>query len=81
MSVVRGSHRTHEGKVLSVYRKKFVVHLERLTRDKATGAQRAPSSLAAPPQPAHAPRRPAPWTLQARACPSASTPARWSSPS
>ncbi len=30
--------RTRRGKVTSVYRLKFVIHVERVTREKATGA-------------------------------------------
>eukprot|EP00594_Rhizosolenia_setigera_P011431 CAMPEP_0178954338 /NCGR_PEP_ID=MMETSP0789-20121207/8930_1 /TAXON_ID=3005 /ORGANISM="Rhizosolenia setigera, Strain CCMP 1694" /LENGTH=139 /DNA_ID=CAMNT_0020635719 /DNA_START=165 /DNA_END=584 /DNA_ORIENTATION=+ len=36
--VTRGIFKTREGKVQAVYRKKFVVHVERITRDKANGA-------------------------------------------
>jgi len=35
--VIRGSHKGREGKVQSVYRLKNVIHVERLTRDKANG--------------------------------------------
>lgn len=35
--VVRGTFKGREGKVVSVYRKKFVVHIERVTREKANG--------------------------------------------
>jgi len=38
VTVVRGNHKAREGKILSVYRKRFVIHVERLTRDKANGA-------------------------------------------
>lgn len=37
--VTRGMYKQREGKVVTVFRKKFVVHIERLTRDKANGAQ------------------------------------------
>jgi len=37
VSVVRGANRGREGKVTSVYRLKYVIHIERITRDKATG--------------------------------------------
>ena len=37
--VVRGIFKQREGKVKQVFRKKFVVHIERLTRDKANGQQ------------------------------------------
>ena len=35
--VTRGQFRQKEGKVLAVYRKKYVIHVERCTRDKANG--------------------------------------------
>lgn len=34
----RGLYKTREGKVITVYRKKFVVHIERISREKANGA-------------------------------------------
>ncbi|RDA83514.1 hypothetical protein CP532_2671 [Ophiocordyceps camponoti-leonardi (nom. inval.)] len=37
VTVVRGSNKGREGKVTSVYRLKYVIHIERLTRDKASG--------------------------------------------
>ena len=37
--VTRGIFKQREGKVKQVFRKKFVVHIERLTRDKANGQQ------------------------------------------
>eukprot|EP01085_Mycamoeba_gemmipara_P001256 Mycagemm_TRINITY_DN10327_c2_g8::TRINITY_DN10327_c2_g8_i1::g.1256::m.1256 type:complete len:145 gc:universal TRINITY_DN10327_c2_g8_i1:451-17(-) len=37
VQVVRGSNKDAEGKVIRVYRKKFIVHIERLTKDKANG--------------------------------------------
>lgn len=36
--MVRGSFKLREGKVMQVYRKKYIVHIERLTREKANGA-------------------------------------------
>ena len=36
--IVRGKYKTREGKVTSVYRKKFVIHVDRVTRDKANSA-------------------------------------------
>eukprot|EP00658_Telonema_sp_P-2_P013876 TRINITY_DN1525_c0_g1_i2.p1 TRINITY_DN1525_c0_g1~~TRINITY_DN1525_c0_g1_i2.p1 ORF type:complete len:112 (+),score=39.63 TRINITY_DN1525_c0_g1_i2:493-828(+) len=36
--VVRGSHRGREGKVIQVYRKKYVIHVERVTREKSNGS-------------------------------------------
>ncbi|CCC13621.1 unnamed protein product [Sordaria macrospora k-hell] len=38
VTIVRGSNKDKEGKVTSVYRLKYVIHVERVTRDKATGA-------------------------------------------
>ncbi|KXN70012.1 ribosomal protein L24 [Conidiobolus coronatus NRRL 28638] len=36
--VVRGTHKGREGKVVQVYRKKFVIHINGLTREKVNGA-------------------------------------------
>lgn len=38
MTVVRGSSRGSEGRVVQVYRKKWVIHLERLQKEKSNGA-------------------------------------------
>mmetsp|Transcript_87195 Transcript_87195/g.188835 ORF Transcript_87195/g.188835 Transcript_87195/m.188835 type:complete len:138 (-) Transcript_87195:61-474(-) len=35
--VVRGHFHDREGKITQVYRKKWVIHIERVTRDKANG--------------------------------------------
>ncbi len=35
--IVRGSNKDKEGKVTSVYRLKYVIHVERVTRDKVSG--------------------------------------------
>ncbi|MBW0465089.1 hypothetical protein O181_004804 [Austropuccinia psidii MF-1] len=35
--VVRGSFKGREGKVLTVYRKKYVIHVDKITRDKVSG--------------------------------------------
>lgn len=35
--VVRGSFKGREGKVVQVYRKKWVIHVERITREKSNG--------------------------------------------
>ena len=35
--VVRGHFHDREGKVIQVYRKKWTIHIERITRDKANG--------------------------------------------
>mmetsp|Transcript_134253 Transcript_134253/g.189728 ORF Transcript_134253/g.189728 Transcript_134253/m.189728 type:complete len:138 (-) Transcript_134253:36-449(-) len=36
--ITRGMYKTREGKVTAVYRKKWVVHVERITREKVNGA-------------------------------------------
>jgi large subunit ribosomal protein L26e len=36
--IVRGTYKGREGKVISVYRSKYVIHIERLTREKSNGA-------------------------------------------
>lgn len=36
--ITRGMYKTREGKVTAVYRKKWVVHVERITREKVSGA-------------------------------------------
>merc|ERR1712097_176616 len=36
--VKRGSNRGREGKVIQVYRKKFVIHIERVRREKSNGS-------------------------------------------
>ena len=38
VSVVRGTYKGREGKVIQCYRKKWVIHIERITRAKASGA-------------------------------------------
>jgi len=35
--VVRGHHKGNIGKVIRVYRKKFVIHIDKITREKANG--------------------------------------------
>jgi len=37
VSVVRGSNKGREGKVTSVYRLKYVIHVERVSREKSNG--------------------------------------------
>jgi len=37
--VVRGIYKNREGKVTACYRRKYVIHVERITRDKVNGAQ------------------------------------------
>merc|ERR1711918_251206 len=36
--VMRGSNKGREGKVVQVYRKKYVIHIERVTREKSNGS-------------------------------------------
>merc|ERR1712017_44689 len=36
--VVRGINRGREGKVIQVYREKYVIHIERVTREKSNGS-------------------------------------------
>ncbi|KAI1709354.1 ribosomal proteins l26 eukaryotic, l24P archaeal domain-containing protein [Ditylenchus destructor] len=36
--VTRGHHKGNAGRVMRVYRKKFVVHVDKITREKANGA-------------------------------------------
>ncbi|OZJ04943.1 60S ribosomal protein L26-2 [Bifiguratus adelaidae] len=36
--VVRGSFKGREGKVVQVYRKKWIIHIERVSREKVNGA-------------------------------------------
>lgn len=38
VTVVRGTYKNREGKVTAVYRKKFVIHIDRINREKANGA-------------------------------------------
>merc|ERR1719163_2658492 len=38
VKVVRGNYNGREGKVIQCYRKKWVIHIERITREKASGA-------------------------------------------
>ena len=37
VQVVRGNYKGREGKVVQVYRKKWVIHIERITREKVNG--------------------------------------------
>jgi large subunit ribosomal protein L26e len=43
VSVVRGTYKGREGKVIQCYRKKWVIHIERITREKATGVLPTPA--------------------------------------
>merc|ERR1719231_984378 len=38
VQVVRGTYKLRDGRVTSVYRRRFVIHVERITREKANGA-------------------------------------------
>ncbi len=38
VQVVRGTYKNRDGKVTQVYRKKYVIHIERITREKGNGA-------------------------------------------
>jgi len=38
VTVVRGTHKKISGKVTTVYRRKYVIHIEKLTKDKPNGA-------------------------------------------
>ncbi|KAK4054404.1 60S ribosomal protein L26A [Microbotryomycetes sp. JL201] len=38
VKIVRGSYKGREGKVVQVYRKKWVIHVERVAREKGNGA-------------------------------------------
>jgi large subunit ribosomal protein L26e len=35
--ITRGSHKGREGKVTSVYRLKYIIHIERIVREKSSG--------------------------------------------
>lgn len=36
--VVRGTYKGRDGKIVQVYRKKWVIHIERITREKVNGS-------------------------------------------
>ena len=36
--VVRGTNKGHKGKVIQVQRRKFAIHIDKLTKNKANGA-------------------------------------------
>eukprot|EP00310_Coccolithus_braarudii_P018565 CAMPEP_0183352372 /NCGR_PEP_ID=MMETSP0164_2-20130417/29401_1 /TAXON_ID=221442 /ORGANISM="Coccolithus pelagicus ssp braarudi, Strain PLY182g" /LENGTH=143 /DNA_ID=CAMNT_0025524787 /DNA_START=26 /DNA_END=457 /DNA_ORIENTATION=+ len=38
VQVVRGNYKNRDGKVTQVYRKKYVIHIERISREKNNGA-------------------------------------------
>ena len=37
VQIVRGHDKNRDGKVIQVYRKKFVIHVERVVREKGNG--------------------------------------------
>ncbi|KAF2552577.1 hypothetical protein Bca4012_014578 [Brassica carinata] len=37
VQIVRGTYKGREGKVVQVYRRKWVIHIERITREKVNG--------------------------------------------
>eukprot|EP01025_Chloroclados_australasicus_P003371 TRINITY_DN1078_c0_g1_i1.p2 TRINITY_DN1078_c0_g1~~TRINITY_DN1078_c0_g1_i1.p2 ORF type:complete len:167 (-),score=13.47 TRINITY_DN1078_c0_g1_i1:272-712(-) len=39
VTVIRGTFKGREGKVIQVYRKRWVIHIENLTREKTNGAR------------------------------------------
>ena len=45
MTVVRGSNKGRDGKVISVYRLKYVIHVERVSKEKSNG-QSVPIGIA-----------------------------------
>ena len=36
--VMRGTNKGHKGKIIQVFRKKFAIHIDKLTKNKANGA-------------------------------------------
>jgi len=38
VTIVRGAFKGREGKVVTVYRKKWIIHIERVTKEKTNGA-------------------------------------------
>lgn len=38
VSVVRGTYKGREGKIIQCYRRKWVIHIDRIVREKANGA-------------------------------------------
>jgi large subunit ribosomal protein L26e len=38
VEIVRGTYKGREGKVTDVYRKKYTIYIEKITREKANGA-------------------------------------------
>jgi large subunit ribosomal protein L26e len=44
VKVVRGTSKNREGKVMTVYRKKWCIHIEKITREKSNGTLSLPCS-------------------------------------
>ena len=40
VKMVRGTFKGREGKIITVYRKKWCIHIEKITREKANGTSR-----------------------------------------
>ena len=38
-TIIKGNHKGKKGKVLQVYRKKWSIHVDKITKDKANGTQ------------------------------------------
>merc|ERR1712124_53349 len=38
VQIVRGTYKNREGKVVQVYRRKWIIHIERITRERVNGA-------------------------------------------
>ena len=38
VEIVRGTYKGREGKITDVYRKKYTIYIEKITREKANGA-------------------------------------------
>ena len=45
VKVVRGTCKGREGKIITVYRKKWAIHIEKLTREKTNGKLSSKFSL------------------------------------
>jgi hypothetical protein len=50
--VLRGTHKGHKGKIIQVFRKKWIIHIDKLTKNKATvlhtKSQSMPQTLPSP---------------------------------
>lgn len=38
MVVLRGTNKGHKGKIIQSFRKKYIIHIDKLTKNKANGA-------------------------------------------